>query len=204
MTSVPVQKTIGPGPARRLPTAGPGARVAGADPAIDLAEVVTWPRARLEEAMRTGQTPSLELIADTEWNGYNVPFFTRLLGFRKFKKGFVRREGDRLEGYNVKVVQNGGPLDPWIARRDRDGRALHHGFYDVVPPRAPDDFYPGALLIDYDCGRNPLLDPTSRLRDYIVRVGPETLLGKAYVAIAGRRVPVSYFVLQRSGPAEEP
>lgn len=164
---------------------------------LDLVEVATWPRERLELAMRQAPAPDPDAIAPWEWNGYNVPFFTRILGFRKFKKGF-RHVGDVLQGYNVKVIQDGGPLDPWLAQRDRDGRPIHHGFYDVVLPAAPDDHYPDSLLINYDCGRNPAWDPSARLRDYLVALGPDTLLGKAYVALGAFRVPVSYFILQRA------
>lgn len=165
---------------------------------LDLVEVTSWSEERLEEAMTSHAGPEPSAIEGWEWNGYNVRFVTRLLGFRKFKKGFVRTAGcDALRGYNVKVVQNGGPLDPWVPQRDRSGQPIHHGFYDVRPPRAPDDHYPRSLLITY-AGRNPAWDPSGLLRDYLVALGPDTLLGKAYGAVAGSRVSLGYFVLQRA------
>lgn len=164
---------------------------------LDLPEVATWTTDELEAALEAGETPDPDAIAPWEWNGYNVPFVTRLLGFRKFKKGFVPA-GDYLRGYNVQVLPDGGPLDPWVVRRDRAGRAIHHGFFDVVTPTPPDDRYPHALLINYACGRNPRLDPSGALRDYIVSLGPDLMLGKAYAALGGRRVPISFFVLQRA------
>jgi hypothetical protein len=172
---------------------------AGDTPSLDLVEVITWSTERLERAMREGATPDPEDIAGWEWRGYNVPFFTQVLGFRKFKKAFYYQSGE-LRGYNVKIVQQGGPTGPWIPQRDKHGRDAHHGFYDVVAPRAPDDVHPNSLLIDYDCGRNPVWDPSSRLRDYIVQLGPDLLLGVAYGALTKRRRigPISYFVLQRN------
>ncbi len=169
---------------------------------LDLPEVATWSTAELEAALEAGETPDADAIAPWEWNGYNVPFVTRLLGFRKFKKGFVPA-GDLVRGYNV-MVEPSGPLDPWLVKRDRRGRPRRHGFYDVVAPSPPDDRYPHALLINYDCGRNPRLDPSGLLRDYVVQLGPDLLLGKAYGAVGRRRVPLSFFILQRAEQLEEP
>lgn len=164
---------------------------------LDLVEVSTWSRRQLEGAMRSARSPDPDQLCYWEWYGYNVPFFSQVLGFRKFKKGFYPA-GDLLQGYNVRVKSLGGPLDPWVPVRDAEGHELHHGFYDVVAPTEPDDAYPNALLITYDCGRNPPWDPSARLRDYLVALGPDTLLGKAYVALGRLRIPVSYFVLQRA------
>ncbi len=178
-----------------MKTIGPARRAA----ALDLIEVVTWSPERLEASLRCAHGPDPDLIAGWEWNGYNVPFVTRLLGFRKFKKGFLPA-GDLLCGYNVKVQQQGGPLDSWVPVHDASGKPVHHGFFDVHTPVAPDDAYPNALLIDYDCGRNPTGDPSGLLRDYLVALGPHTLLGKAYAALGSLRIPISYFVLQRAAP----
>lgn len=165
---------------------------------LDLVEVVTWSSDEVEAALLTSPAPELEELVGWEFYGYNLPDFTSLLGIRKFQKGFLPPEGEELlRGYNVRV-QPSGPLDPWDVVRTQSGAPHRHGFYDVRQPSAPDDHYPQALLIDYDCGRNPSWDPSARLRDYLVALGPDTLLGKAYLAFGKRRVPVSTFVLQRA------
>jgi len=165
---------------------------------LDLVEVATWSRARAEQAMEEGGTPPAEALAPWLWRGYNLPAFTGLLGFRKFYKGFELDAERGLVGFNLRVRSQGGPLDPWVGLRNRQGQPKRHGFYDVGLPSGADNAYPHALLIDYDCGRNPALDPSSLLRDYLVALGPDLLLGKAYAALGRRRVPVSYFVLERA------
>lgn len=164
----------------------------------------------LERVMRLGVQPKLEDLAGWEYKGYNTLDLTALLGFRKFKKGFylpapVEGEIRELLGYNVQVVQN--PLgEPWFDRIRR-GQPIRHGWYRCYPVRMTevDCRYPNAVLINYDCPENPRLDPTRRLRDYVVQLYPEDptlLLGKAYVALAGPlRVAVSYFALGRSNPS---
>ena len=169
---------------------------------LDLVEVVTWSTDQVEEAMLTSPPPDLDELLGWEFYGYNLPDFTSLLGIRKFMKGFLPGEGEELlRGYNLRVRPRGGPLDPWDVVRARSGAPLRHGFFNVVAPSPPDDLYPQSLLINYDCGRNPAWDPSGRLRDYLVALGPDTLLGKAYLALGSRRVPVSAFVLQRAGQA---
>lgn len=168
---------------------------------LDLVEVVTWSPEEVEEALLTSPAPRLEELCGWEFYGYNLPDFTSLLGIRKFQKGFLPPVGQELlRGYNVRVRPS-GPLDPWEVVRTEGGAPLRHGFYDVRPASYPDDHYPQALLIDYACGRNPRWDPSSRLRDYLVALGPDTLLGKAFLAFGRRRVPVSTFVLQRAARA---
>ncbi len=164
----------------------------------------------LEQAMRMGSQPRMEDLAGWEFRGYNTLDLTGLLGFRKFKKGFYSPrpiEGtiEKLQGYNVQVVQT--PLgDPWIDRI-KSGQAIRHAWYRCHPVRMTDVDcrYPNAVLINYDCEDNNPLDPSKRLRDYVVQVypdDPDLLLGKAYVALAGPlRLFVSYFILGRNNPS---
>jgi hypothetical protein len=167
---------------------------------MDLVEVVTWSRDELEAALRGSPPPSPGQLIGWEFFGYNLPDFTALLGIRKFLKGFSPPSsgGATAWGHNVRVRPRGGPLDSWEVVRHKDGTPHRHGYFDIVEPRGIDCLYPQSLLLDYDCGRNPRLDPSSRLRDYLVALGPDTLLGKAYVALGSRRLPVSYFVLERA------
>jgi hypothetical protein len=155
--------------------------------------------------MKAGARPRLEDLAGWEFRGFNTPLFTKVLGIRKFKKGFYRTAGTppgTLEGYNVRTRQS--EFDgPW-ADVVRKGEPLRHGFYAVVEPYGADRLYPNSVLIDYSLGKNPPYDPTRLLRDYLVQVDPDNrdlFLGKAFLALGPKRVFVSYFVLERFGPS---
>jgi hypothetical protein len=162
-------------------------------------------RAELEAAMKAGVRPALDDLAGWEFRGFNTPLITKVLGIRKFKKGFYRTASTppgRLEGYNVRTRQNGFE-GPWVDVV-RKGEPLRHGFFAVVEPSGADRLYPNAVLIDYSQGKNPAYDPTRLLRDYLVQVDPdnrELFLGKAYLALGPKRVFVSTFVLERFGPS---
>jgi hypothetical protein len=162
--------------------------------------------AELEAVMRQGVQPAPARLVGWEFRGWNTPDFTSLLGFRKFKKGFYQEDPvadpqQGVQGYNVKVVQN-GLGDDWFDRIEA-GQSLKHGWYHCYPVRLTetDCRYPNAVLIDYDCDLNLSVDPTRRLRDYLVQPyadQPDLFLGKAFVALLGPiRLFVSYFVLER-------
>lgn len=160
----------------------------------------------LEDVMRLGAQPDPARIAGWEFKGYNTLDLTSTLGFRKFKKGFYQEDPaadpkDGIEGYNVQVVQN-GLGDDWFDKI-KQGHSIKHAFYDCYPVNLneTDNKYPNALLVNYDCGRNPPLDPSSSLRDYLVKPyedNDDLMLGKAYVALpGGLRLFVSFFILER-------
>ena len=160
----------------------------------------------LEFVLRCGTAPGLENLVGYEFKGYNTPFITQVLGFRKFKKGFFAAFGQspetgEISGYNVDVEQN--PIDqPWIARPS-EANPKRHSFYRVYRVRRAerDNLYPNALLLNYGLGGNAVWNPAGLLRDYLVQVDPENndlLLGKAYFAIGPARVFPSFFVLERN------
>ncbi len=157
----------------------------------------------LERWMTQGEMPRIEDLAGWEFRGYNAQPVTSLLGFRKFKKGFTLDAGEPglLRGYNVKVRQN-GLLNPWVDLL-RHGEPVRHGLYVAYPvdPASRDNLYPRSLLLDYGGRRNPPLDPSGLLRDYLVQVtagDPDLYLGKAYGALGARlRIPAGYFILGR-------
>lgn len=160
----------------------------------------------LEHVMRAGVQPDPASIAGWEFKGWNTLDLTSVLGFRKFKKGFYQMDpttdpAEGIQGYNVKPVQN-GLGDPWFDIVKK-GQSVKHGWYDCYPVRLHevDNKYPNGLLINYNCGRNPTGDPTSFLRDYIVKPyadDEDLMLGKAFVALGSSlRLFVSYFVLER-------
>lgn len=164
----------------------------------------------LERILRAGRSPDVRSLAGWEFKGFNALDLTAFLGFRKFKKGFYSERppahaAERIRGYNVKVRQN-GIAEPWEPVLS-GGRPVRHGFYDVYPvdPGEKDNLVPNALLINYDCGRNPLYDPSRFLRDYLVQVypdNPDLLLGKATIALGPWRPAVSYFILERDNQPE--
>jgi len=159
----------------------------------------------LEFVLRSGVTPALESLAGYEFKGYNTPFITQILGFRKFKKGFFvdagqSPEGGEISGFNVVVKQN-RLEDPWIAVPS-ESNPKRHSFYRAYRVRKSerDSLYPNALLLNYGLGGNALWNPARLLRDYLVQVDPENqdlLLGKATFALGPQRVFPSFFILER-------
>jgi len=138
-----------------------------------------------------------------EWRGYNMAWHTRLLGIQKFIKGFFQ-EGDRVEGYNILVQQNG--MDkPWLHRPTLDA-PKRFGFYYVaqVDRESADNLHLEAILLDYGASpRNAVYGVERLLRDYVVQPDPQNpdlLLGKAYLALGALRLPSNFFVLERLRP----
>ncbi|TNE49521.1 MAG: hypothetical protein EP343_11765 [Deltaproteobacteria bacterium] len=164
--------------------------------------------AELDKIFAKGIQPDLELLEGWEFRGWNVSPVTKVLGFQKFKKGFFRESGshrsDQLFGYNVVVRQNELSFPHLAQPNELEPKC--HGFYLVTPvdTSSRDNFYTNALLLDYGQGpSNPLWDPSSVLRDYLVQVEPENpdlFLGKAYLALGPARVFSNYFVLERYNP----
>ena len=160
----------------------------------------------LENIMRCGVQPDPEKIIGWEFRGWNTLDLTALAGIRKFKKGFYHEDPvadpqQGIQGYNVQIVAN-GLGDDWFDKIKR-GSSIKHGWYNCGPVdlNAVDNKYPNALLINYDTDKNPIIDPSKKLRDYIVKPyadNDDLMLGKAFIAVAGPfRIFVSYFVLER-------
>ena len=173
---------------------------------LEFQRVAALDKRALETLMGQGERPELDALAGWEYRGMNLGIPARLLGIRKFIKGFRRLPGDAVGGYNVRVRQN-GPAAPWVAR-PVDAAPRRFGFYHVglVAPTARDNAYLHALLLDYGRGGNGRLNPLSTLRDYLVRVtsgSDDMLLGKAYMAVGRRRVPLGYFLLERHRPGDD-
>ncbi|HVK76444.1 MAG TPA: hypothetical protein VM734_24130 [Kofleriaceae bacterium] len=158
----------------------------------------------LETAFLRGATPTADQLAGWEFRGLNTPAWFRLLGIKKFIKGFYRDAERDLWGYNCPVEQN-RIVEPWIAKPS-DADPKRFGFYRVtsVDPTGRDNRYLHALLLDYGQGKNPRLDPSAGLRDYLVQVdkgNPDVFLGKAYFAVGPARLPTfSFFILERHRP----
>lgn len=157
---------------------------------------------RLQELLISGERPDPASLAGWEYRGLNMPATVpRLLGIRRFLKGFVGERDGRFIGYNKQVV--GSRLEePWTCRPQRDGREAYAYFVvHTVDPEAIDNRYPNAVLFDYGAAPEPEPGVAARLRDYVVRVTPgsdELLLGRAFLAAGRRRLPVGWFAIERA------
>lgn len=157
-----------------------------------------------ETLMVNGVKPRFEDLSGWEFRGGNALILTRLVGIRKFVKGFYegppRATGPEpfLQGYNVQVRQNADEAEHiFKPSAEKPKRHDYYRVYDAAKA-SRDNRYPNALLLDYGLGGNGLFG--APLRDYLVQVYPDDrdlLLGKAYLALAGLRLPLSFFVLQR-------
>lgn len=164
-------------------------------PTAAFLDLVGRSRSALEEALLRGATPALDELVGWEMRGMNTPPWARAARIRKFVKGFERRPGGQVLGYN-RAVRQGPDRAAWQVTGDPFGWYL----VSSVDPAARDNAYLHAVLLDYGRGENRRLDPSRGLRDYVVRVdepGAELYLGKAYAAVGPARVPVSFFVLER-------
>ena len=167
-------------------------------------ELTQKSNAELEALMQAGKAPALEALAGHEYRGWNVPFFTRILGIQKFIKGFFQGPGG-VEGYNIPVRQNG--LDDAWTHLPSAQAPKRFGYYLVGPvsAEAVDHRYPNALLLDYGASpRNAWYHGERVLRDYLVepcQCDPELLLGKAYLAL-GPRLASNFFILKRLRPTD--
>ncbi|GAA2167971.1 hypothetical protein FHX52_3847 [Humibacillus xanthopallidus] len=167
--------------------------------------LVATPTRRLSKVMRRGGTPDFNLLSGWEWRGTNLPASSRLLGIRRFIKGFHTADGRAL-GYNVSVV--GSDLtSPWTERAQRDGRREWARFtVTPVDAAATNNRYLNALFLDYGAVETPEAGLAGGLRDYLVQVSPgsdELLLGHAFLAVANLRVPVGWFALERLQQIQE-
>ncbi|HEY8882515.1 MAG TPA: hypothetical protein VIM47_03870 [Dermatophilaceae bacterium] len=172
-------------------------------PSAEYLALVRTPPARLTGVLRRGDTPHVDALAGWEWRGTNMPATSRLLGLRRFIKGFTLVEDGRAAGYNVSVP--GADLSsPWTPRNQCDGRREWASFtITTVDPTATDNRYLHALLLDYSAVASPEPGIAGRLRDYLVRVVPdsdELLLGHAFIAAGPARIPVGWFALERLAP----
>ena len=157
----------------------------------------------LEELLVSGETPDASALAGWEYRGVNMPSAVpKLLGIRRFLKGFEALADAGVIGFNKKIV--GSDLGaPWTVRPQRDGRE-RYAYFAVkgVDVEGIDSRYGNALLFDYGAGPQVERGIAARLRDYVVRVEPgsdDVLLGRAFLAAGARRIPVGWFAIERAG-----
>lgn len=172
---------------------------------MDYLEYGNKTAAELEEILRLGTAPDPQRLAGFEWRGYNTLELTRLVGIKKFIKGFFRNASGAVEGYNIPVRQN-GLKDAWLHKPDADS-PKRFGFFLVLPAaaRPGGDPHPQSVLLDYGASsRNAVYRVERLLRDYVVvpdPANPDILLGKAALALGAGRPALSFFVIERLRPA---
>jgi hypothetical protein len=169
-------------------------------PSLRFLRIVTLKPRQLEALMLRAQMPAADALTGWEYRGMNLGAGARILGIRKFIKGFCRSTDGQIFGYNVRARQN-SPDEAWLAKLAGVERK-RFGFYRVLPtnPESRDNSYLNALLLDYGQGGNGRFDITAALRDYLVRISPgsdDLLLGKAFIAVGPLRLPIGYFLLER-------
>ncbi|MEO6457837.1 MAG: hypothetical protein ABIO92_06135 [Chloroflexia bacterium] len=172
-------------------------------PSTEFLRIAALKPRQQEAIILKGEKPDRDALLGWEYRGMNLGRVARLLGIRKFIKGFYRATDGQTFGYNVRARQN-SPAEAWVDRLTA-GKAKRFGFYLVLPvdPEGRDNAYLHALLLDYGHGGNGRYDITALLRDYLVRVNlgsDDLLLGKAYLALGSARVSVGYFLLERHQP----
>ncbi len=162
----------------------------------------------LETVLKTSPEPPLtDDIVGWEFEGWNVNPGARIIGSRKFKKGFfgnpeIYGDPDRgyAWGYNMTVEQNAFD-EPWIPTPS-PADPTRRFFFGVVPgAKANRPKYPETLVIDYRLWKEYFpLNPVGYTVDYLVYPNPgdPTLaLGKSYFE-AGPLTPfLGYFLLRR-------
>lgn len=158
-------------------------------------ELVGRPPEELAACMRRGGTPDLDRLAGAEFRGANTAGWTVRLRMQQFVKGFEWRPDGTMSGYNRRVAQDG--LDgQWAS----PGKPFAFFAVRPVDPAARDNHYLQALLLDYGAGGNPWYDPSRPIRDYLVQVDDELLLGRAFLAFGPLRPSArTYFVLEPLG-----
>lgn len=167
-------------------------------------ELVKTSSKRLEEIFVQSETPDVTDLANFEFQGYNLPVFTKFLGIQKFIKGFFQLEPNaegNFEGYNTPAKQNGFQNE-WIPMPDPQN-PKRFGFFDVKKVISTDveNKYPNAVILNYGTTKrkNPL-GPEQVLRDYVVKIPNDTnnlFLGKAYIALGNFRIYSNFFVLNK-------
>lgn len=168
-------------------------------------KLVQADRATHEDLVLRQPAPPFESIEGWEFKGWNCLYpiatvYMKPAGFTRFIKGFFRKPGSdatKLHGYNIQVAR-GRVDEPWWEKK-KGGKPKRHSFYEVLPPGAGEKFrekYPQAHYLNYGVPENGILDGKD-IRDFLVQVTPDLLLGKAYFSLGPLRFPASFFVLER-------
>ena len=147
--------------------------------------MIAWSRAELERRYREGGPVTPDELAGRGFRGVSLglPPLLERLTWKTFAKVFVVA-GEEVRGFNLRIIQTGdieGPYRP-RSRRPRFG--------EMVARRDGD-----RTVLDY-AAANPWWHPMARVRDTLVRLDGERLLGRMQIAAGDRQLETpSYFVL---------
>jgi hypothetical protein len=114
----------------------------------------------LEGIFQASPPTRIASIVGFEFQGWNVPKFSSVLGIRKFIKGsFGDRTLPRASGYNMQVEQNS--FDEAWKPRQKDGKDIRYWFFGMLPvSEVPDAKCPNTLVVDYrKWPANPRISP---------------------------------------------
>ncbi len=149
----------------------------------------------LDFLLAQSAAPDKESLAG-EWRGINKGIGPALIGMTQDVKTF-RFDGCETIGHNIMVNQV--PIcrldcRGWIAKREiLSGEKKTIGNFVAISQHSA----AAPLLLDYTIADNPWYDPSRLLVDELVSIDDDLLLGRANILVAGRRVPIAYFVLFR-------
>ena len=156
------------------------------------------PAAALAARMRRGHPVSATALDGYEFRGLNTARRLELAGADRFVKGFMRGRG-----YNRRV-RRGRRTDPWLPPGQPDPPPFAPFTVGPVDAASRDNRYLQALLLDYGALARGPLDPAGKIRDYLVGIDDDLLLGHAFIALGPFRAPVTFSVLERLRPAPAP
>ncbi len=171
----------------------------------------------LETILRTGTAPDLEQLNGYIYCGWNHEWIGNLSG-KKFKKGFMKKDGANL-GYNEIVIQDSdGVTGEWRQNLGSDGKPSQLGYFRTAyvrnePPINIARPYQQLGFFDYDIPHMHkwYLSFFRVIRDFVVLPNPgdnSLLLCKAYLRVfpflnifycyfqLGRREPIKYLPWQ--------
>lgn len=155
----------------------------------------TWSRADLRAAMASARTALRPgELAGALWRGTSLgmPAWFERATWLTFAKAFVVDEHDprRVRGWNLRVHQDG--VGAPVRVRERAGSPWSFGHFVV---RAT------ATGVELDFGSGGERGPLRTLRDELVALGPDLVLGRTDLALGPVRLSTpSYFVLERAAP----
>lgn len=174
-----------------------------AKPQFTFNELTELNRTQLDELLHRGSTPKIEEVIGYEFRGYNLQAATKIIGTRKFKKGFYAAEAaaNHAWGFNMPIVQNGKNA-PWQAVPN-EVNPRRYFFFKVLPAGAPgyERRLAHTLIVDYSKWRGYfVLNPARYTVDYLVHPDPENrdlLVGRSDFVMGPIRFFMGYFILER-------
>ena len=168
-------------------------------------ELTAYDNRRLEPFLTGFPAPEISDLLGFEFRGWNIQSATKVMGTRKFFKGFFGvATRPHAWGYNMPAVQDGKD-HPWRAKT-KDGRPIRCFFFKIVPGTAiSDSLHPKTLVVDYrQWPEYFLLNPVKYTVDYLVYPDPQNhnlIVGKSYSQVLGTRIFLGFFILERFQPS---